>query len=83
VTNLALDKAKNAAATYLTRGMAVPVRDEAGRLLMSSPADLAQILEQLPARIPQRPVGVPSLTNRSAIPYGLFGAAANPSLTNR
>lgn len=40
-----VSKGRDAAAKWATRGMPMPVRDEAGRLLMMPPEDLASLLE--------------------------------------
>jgi hypothetical protein len=56
-----------------TRGMSLPVRDEAGRMLMLSPSDFAG---RAAAGFPPSTglLGKPSLTLQSRIPYGLFGS---------
>lgn len=80
VTNLAVGKAKDAMASYITRGMAVPVRDEAGRLFMLPPDQLANILSAIPASsVPQQALRLPNVTPRGALPLGLFGASGQLS----
>lgn len=75
IGNLIMDKGQNLAASYITRGMAVPVRDEAGRLLMLPPADLAKLLQSLPT-VPKQPaIQLPQLKS-GTLPYGLLGSSA-------
>lgn len=71
IGNLAINKGKDLAAGYLTRGMAIPVRNEAGRLLMLPPADLATYLDGIPQLPRQPPLQLPRLPARGALPYGL------------
>jgi hypothetical protein len=56
-----------------TRGMSIPVRDEAGRLLTMSPADLATYMQQ-PGRARTLP-GRLQMTPATQSPYGLFGSS--------
>lgn len=78
IGNMAVGKAQDAAAAWLTRGMAIPVRDEAGKLLMLPPSDLASILSQgsilagaTTAQLPQ------AATSATKIPYGVIPALAS------
>jgi len=85
IGNYVLNKGQNMAASYLTRGMAIPVRDAAGEMLMLPPAELAKRLQALPKLPPTKPLQIPALTGRSAYPLGLFGASGQlaPSLPQR
>lgn len=67
----------SAVARYITAGMATPVRDEAGRLLMLNPADLANELSSSAASFAQRQ---PQLLSAHPKPLGLFGSTS--SITN-
>jgi hypothetical protein len=72
---MAAGKAMKAADALATRGMSIPVRDEAGRILLTMPADqFAAEVARVPA--PQPPLQAPSLTPRAVLPYGIFGSGA-------
>ncbi len=64
------DVAKNAAASWQTRGMPVPVRDEAGKLLLMSPSDLASFL-----RLIEKPGAPMRLTRPINLPVSLIGSS--------
>lgn len=81
LTNLALNKGKDMAAGYLTRGMAIPVRDAAGQMLMQPPGELATQLQGLAPLQNLQMLQLPKVTPRSALPYGLL--LAPPSMANR
>jgi hypothetical protein len=60
-------------AVLRTRGMSIPVRDEAGRLLTMLPKDLGAYLQQ--PGVMSKPVTTPSLNPAPArMPYGLIGS---------
>lgn len=71
ITDLAISKARDAAAAYMTRGMSIPVRDAAGRLLVQNPIDTAAYLEGLPQLPPRAAFQRPSLPNLQVYPYPL------------
>lgn len=68
---LAGRKLGDAYAAYVTRGMSVPVRDEAGRLWMLPPKDLAAALSKQ-TLAPSLPLAAVS----KQIPIGLIGSGA-------
>lgn len=76
IGNLVMNKGRDLAASYVTRGMAIPVRDEAGRLLMLPPDQLASYLQGLPKLPRQPPLQLPALPQNNTLPYGLIGSAA-------
>jgi len=62
----ATDYARKPIDAYRTRGMPVPVRDEAGRMLMLPPTELAGILQTAPKINP-------GIFSKPSIPTGLLG----------
>lgn len=77
--SLAAGKAKDAAAAWATRGMPISVRDEAGKLLLMRPDDLATLLSA-PARplaAAPKALAAPAITSASRIPYGVAASLAS------
>lgn len=74
--NMGLNKAQDAAAAYLTRGMPAPVRNALGELYMKSPGELADFLDSLPVLPPPNPrFKLQQSYNQNFQPYGLFGSS--------
>lgn len=77
--SLAAGKAKDAAAAWATRGMPISVRNEAGKLLLMRPDDLAALLSA-PARplaAAPKALAAPAITSASRIPYGVAASLAS------
>lgn len=75
----AAGKAKDAAAAWATRGMEIPVRDAAGKMLMMPPSDLATLLSARGSKAAAAPMAqaAPAITSATKIPYGIAAALAS------